>query len=144
MQPNNLKVKKESLVKPKKRVGRGGKRGTYSGRGLKGQKARAGHSIRPAERDLIKRIPKLRGYKNRRTTPNNFVLSLNEIESFKLDKINSNILKSRGLVKRTFGGKIKILGQGKISRPVTISPEVMISKSALVKIESAGGKQLTA
>src|SRR3989344_9392362 len=56
-------------VKPKlkkhaqKRVGRGGKRGTYSGRGIKGQKARAGHRIRPALRDIIKKIPKLRGYR---------------------------------------------------------------------------------
>lgn len=50
--------------KKEKRVGRGGKRGTYSGRGVKGQKSRAGHSIRPAERDLIQQIPKLRGYAN--------------------------------------------------------------------------------
>ncbi|RMD60235.1 ribosomal protein L15 family protein, partial [Candidatus Parcubacteria bacterium] len=51
--------------KKKKRVGRGGKRGTYSGRGMKGQKARAGRKIRPASRDLILRIPKRRGVKNK-------------------------------------------------------------------------------
>lgn len=50
----------------KKRIGRGGKRGTYSGRGQKGQKSRAGRKIRPAMRDLIQRIPKLRGAGNRR------------------------------------------------------------------------------
>jgi len=50
--------------KSKKRVGRGGKRGTYSGRGLKGQKSRAGRKIRPAIRDLMQRTPKLRGVKN--------------------------------------------------------------------------------
>lgn len=49
----------------KKRVGRGGKRGVTSGRGTKGQRARAGHRIRPAERDLIQRLPKLRGFKNK-------------------------------------------------------------------------------
>ncbi len=43
----------------KKRIGRGGKRGTYSGRGMKGQKARAGRKIRPAIRDLIQSLPKL-------------------------------------------------------------------------------------
>ena len=48
------------------RVGRGGKRGTTSGKGTKGQKARAGHRIRPAERDLIIRIPKLRGFAQRK------------------------------------------------------------------------------
>jgi large subunit ribosomal protein L15 len=43
------------------RVGRGGKRGTYSGRGIKGQKSRASNKPRPPIRDLIKRFPKLRG-----------------------------------------------------------------------------------
>ena len=50
--------------KSKKRIGRGGKRGTYSGRGMKGQKSRAGRKIRPAIRDLIQRTPKLRGAKD--------------------------------------------------------------------------------
>ena len=50
-------------LKRKKRIGRGGKRGTYSGRGIKGQKARAGRRLKPVIRDLIKRYPKLRGYK---------------------------------------------------------------------------------
>jgi len=47
----------------KRRVGRGGKRGTYSGRGGKGQTARAGAKVRPEIRDLIKKIPKIRGYR---------------------------------------------------------------------------------
>ncbi|HEY4495498.1 MAG TPA: uL15 family ribosomal protein, partial [Candidatus Paceibacterota bacterium] len=45
------------------RVGRGGKRGKTSGRGTKGQKARAGHRIRPEIRDAIKKLPKRRGYR---------------------------------------------------------------------------------
>ena len=49
--------------KQRKRVGRGGKRGTYAGRGLKGQRARAGRRLKPAIRELIKRYPKLRGYR---------------------------------------------------------------------------------
>lgn len=48
----------------KKRIGRGGKRGTYSGKGVKGQKSRAGKRIRPGTRDLIQQIPKLRGSRN--------------------------------------------------------------------------------
>ncbi len=47
--------------KKPKRVGRGGGRGKTSGRGTKGQKARAGHSIMPAIREQLKKIPKLRG-----------------------------------------------------------------------------------
>jgi large subunit ribosomal protein L15 len=48
----------------KKRIGRGGKRGTYSGKGVKGQKSRAGSRIRPGTRDLIQQLPKLRGSRN--------------------------------------------------------------------------------
>lgn len=51
-------------LKSKKRIGRGGKRGTYSGKGVKGQSARAGRKIRPGTRDLIQQIPKLRGARN--------------------------------------------------------------------------------
>ncbi|MBZ1348254.1 MAG: uL15 family ribosomal protein [Candidatus Nealsonbacteria bacterium] len=51
--------------KKRKRLGRGGKRGTYSGRGMKGQKSRAGARFEPIIRGLIKRYPKLRGYRNR-------------------------------------------------------------------------------
>jgi large subunit ribosomal protein L15 len=50
-------------IKKKKRIGRGGKRGTYSGKGIKGQKSRAGTRFEPIIRGLIKRYPKLRGYK---------------------------------------------------------------------------------
>jgi len=51
--------------KQSKRVGRGGKRGTTSGSGTKGQKSRSGHRIRPAIRDLMRRLPKLRGTNNK-------------------------------------------------------------------------------
>src|SRR3989338_6673813 len=72
-------------VKPKlkkhaqKRVGRGGKRGTYSGRGIKGQKARAGHRIRPALRDVIKKIPKLRGYRMKISPKNTVGINLGAV-----------------------------------------------------------------
>src|SRR4051812_5024703 len=59
MQLHNVK----RINKNKKRmtVARGGKRGKTAGRGTKGQKARSGHKIRPEIRDVIKRIPKMRG-----------------------------------------------------------------------------------
>ena len=63
MQLHNLPIQN----KQGKRVARGGKRGTTAGRGTKGQKSRSGHRIRPAQRDLLIRIPKLRGY---RISPN--------------------------------------------------------------------------
>ena len=59
-------IKPLNKRKSKRRVGRGGKRGTYCGRGMKGQRARAGAKIRPEIRDLIKKIPKIRGYRFKR------------------------------------------------------------------------------
>ncbi|MBI2065826.1 MAG: uL15 family ribosomal protein [Candidatus Zambryskibacteria bacterium] len=59
MQFHNLKSKTKR--KRAKQVGRGGTRGKTAGRGTKGQNARAGHKKRPEMRDIIKRVPKLRG-----------------------------------------------------------------------------------
>lgn len=59
MQFHNLIAKTKR--KYPKQVGRGGTRGKTSGRGTKGQNARAGHKKRPEMREVIKRIPKLRG-----------------------------------------------------------------------------------
>ena len=59
MQFHNLKAKTKRRYS--RQIGRGGTRGKTSGRGTKGQNARAGHKKRPEMRDIIKRIPKLRG-----------------------------------------------------------------------------------
>jgi|SRR3989338_3782879 len=59
MQFHNLKSKTKR--KHSRQVGRGGTRGKTAGRGTKGQNARAGHKKRPEMRDIIKRVPKLRG-----------------------------------------------------------------------------------
>jgi len=56
LQPNHIS-------ESRKRVGRGGKKGTYSGKGGKGQTARAGRKLAPIIRELIKRYPKLKGYR---------------------------------------------------------------------------------
>ncbi len=54
-------LKRKTKNKKSRQVGRGGKRGKTAGRGTKGQNARAGHKKRPELRNIIKRIPKLRG-----------------------------------------------------------------------------------
>ncbi len=54
-------LKRKNKNKKSKQVGRGGTRGKTSGRGTKGQNARAGRKKRPELRDFIKRVPKLRG-----------------------------------------------------------------------------------
>ncbi len=59
-------IKRVHPNKKSKLVARGGKRGKTAGKGGKGQTARAGHRVRPAMRDIIKKLPKLRGHgKNR-------------------------------------------------------------------------------
>mgnify|MGYP001601863745 FL=1 len=137
MQLHNLKttIKK----KLKKRIGRGGKRGTYSGRGQKGQKSRAGHVIRPAERDLIQRLPKLRGYKFKSLKIKPVVLNLGDLaEKIKGDVINMKTLLEAGLIRKS-DKEVKILGKGVIKRPIKIEG-LKVSKSAKNKIESAGGE----
>jgi large subunit ribosomal protein L15 len=54
-------LKRKTANKKARQVGRGGTRGKTSGRGTKGQNARAGRKKRPELRDFIKRVPKLRG-----------------------------------------------------------------------------------
>ncbi len=106
------------------RVGRGGKRGTTSGRGQKGQGAHAGRRVRPAERDLIRRLPKLRGrgiHAHKPLRP-------------KLPVINIKDLDALAVIPRG----VKILGSGTMKKAFIVQGTA-ISKSARAKIEKAGG-----
>lgn len=141
MQLHEIKIK----YKKAKRIGRGGKRGTTSGRGQKGQKSRAGRRIRPAVRDLIIRIPKQRGFKNKPVSEKPLILNLRDIQKIKsglapLDfKINPETLKKIGYLPENFRGKIKLLGKGKIDFPAVVSG-LMVSKGAAESIKKAGGQ----
>ncbi len=128
-----------------KRVGRGGKRGKTSGRGTKGQKARAGHKIRPEVRDLIKKIPKLRGrgihgLKPFREKPS--IVNLEHLErTFSPgESITPAILLTRGLIEVREGKtpKVKILGNGSLTKKLIVSG-CFVSGSARAAIEKAGG-----
>lgn len=139
------KLKRNSPNKKKRTVGRGGKHAKTSGRGTKGQNARAGHKKRPEIRDFIKRVPKLRGRgKNINTSIQaKFVAvgldSLNNV--FKSGDVVSpaSLLQSK-LINRNSGvmPKIKILSNGKIDKKLTVEG-ISISKSAKEAIEKAGG-----
>jgi large subunit ribosomal protein L15 len=136
-----------SRQKNKRRIGRGGKRGTTSGRGQKGQKSRSGHRIRPAARDLILRLPKRRGFRNKPKNPKPTVFNLADLSSaLKVSEntkapilLNRDFLIQAGLLKPNYAGNVKILGGGDIAVPVTVGG-LMVSKSAKEKIEKAGGK----
>lgn len=123
----------------KKRIGRGGKRGTYSGRGQKGQKARAGHRIRPAERDTLLKIPKLRGVKNPSRASRPFVINVGDLERyFKGDVISKESFLEKGLIRKMTDG-VKVLGGGAVKNPFVIEG-IKVSAQAKAKIEKAHGK----
>lgn len=127
----------------KKRVGRGGKKGTYSGKGGKGQTARSGRKLAPIIRELIKRYPKLKGYRRFVLQDNFVVINLDTLDkNFKDGEVVnvSNLIK-KGIIS-TIKGKspeVKILGQGTLSSKITIE-NCKVSAGAKKAIEKAGGK----
>ena len=128
--------------KGKKRVGRGGKRGTYSGKGLKGQKSRAGRKMEPIIRVLVKKYPKIRGYKlnSWRTSP--AIVNVGSLNDFKAGQmITPALLIEKKIIRRIKGKipKVKILGKGEITKSLTIK-NCQLSETAKEKIEKAGGK----
>ncbi len=134
-------IKKNTSFKKKKRVGRGGKNGTYCGLGQNGQKSRAGHKFQPIIRTWIKKYPKLRGY-DFNVVKKYSVVDVSALEkNFKEnDLINSKILVENRIVRRIDGKipVIKILGKGEIKKPLIIE-DCLVSKSAKEKIEKVGG-----
>lgn len=126
----------------KKRVGRGGKKGTYSGRGGKGQSARSGRKMVPIIRELIKRYPKLKGYRTFRVEDTAAIVNLGILEKKVKDGdiITPKTLVEKGLVRQVKSKipAIKILGTGKITKKLSFEG-VAFSKSAKVAIEKAGG-----
>ena len=132
-------IRQTSPRKNKKRIGRGGKRGTTSGRGQKGQKARAGHRIRPAERDILSKIPKLRGVKNKIRTPKMFVFNVGDLDkTFKNETVISKKTFLKHRVVKSSGIQLKILGDGDVKKAFKIIG-LRVSESAKKKILSAGG-----
>ena len=135
-------VKSKTKHKDKKRIGRGGKRGTYSGRGIKGQKARAGRKIRPQMRDVIKKLPKRRGYRFTSFSKKPAVLNLFLLDRYfsDNDKITPKLLFEKGLIKKVEGKTpaVKILGMGELGKKLTIIG-CQVSKPAKGKIEKSGG-----
>ena len=135
MQIHQLKPKHKT--KKKKRIGRGGKRGTYSGKGIKGQKSRAGRKMQPIVRELIKRYPKLRGYRFKGGDKN--IVSLN-IEDLDKKFNQGEVVSPRTLIERKLISKIKgrtprvkILGKGELKKKL-IFEDCEMSKTVKSKI----------
>jgi len=143
MQIHELKSKTER-IKPQK-IGRGGKRGKTSGRGTKGQKARSGHRMYPEIRDMIKKIPKLRGRGkniNKAFALTNASVTLFAIENnFNTgERVTPQSLFDKGLIKKNSGKfpPVKILAKGEITKKIIVK-SCLVSATVKSLIEKAGG-----
>ncbi len=138
-------LKRHTQRKTKQQVGRGSKRGKTSGRGQKGQTSRAGRKLRPEIREIIKKIPKLRGRgknSNKSFEIKPVILNLSALSSIESGTIlTPQKLVDLKLVKLLKGKvpKVKILANGEITNSLTFK-KFIISKAAQEKIEKAGGK----
>lgn len=127
-----------------KSVGRGGTRGKTCGRGNKGQNSRAGRKKRPEWRDIIKRLPKLRGRgknSNLSIYTKDTVLNIKDLSSFKAKEVVSpKTLLEKRLIRVTSGVTplVKILGTGEVSVALIVEG-CKVSSTAKAAIEKAGG-----
>jgi large subunit ribosomal protein L15 len=142
-------LKPASARRDRKRVGRGmgSGKGRYSGRGIKGQKARSGSAkMRPGfeggQNPVYMRLGKQRGPYSKDAMPigphRTKVQSVNVRDLERLDgDVTPEALKEAGLIRNT-RTDVKILGHGDLSKKLTVSAH-LFSKSAREKIEGAGG-----
>jgi large subunit ribosomal protein L15 len=137
--------------KDRKRVGRGlgSGKGRYSGRGIKGQKSRAGSHAMDArfeggQMPLFMRVPKLRGATSKDAMPigpfrtYSQPVNVGDLERFDAGAdVTPEALKARGLI-RTIRKDVKLLGNGELTKAVTVTVHAA-SATAREKIEAAGG-----
>ncbi len=129
--------------KRRKRVGRGNAsgHGTYAGRGMKGQQARAGSGPRPGfeggQTPLIRRLPRRRGFHNPFRvdyTP----VNLSDLARFSANsEVTPETLREAGVV-RSLRRPVKVLAGGELSAALTVRAH-RVSAAARAKIEAAGG-----
>ncbi len=133
-------------TKERKRVGRGNGsgKGTFSGRGCKGQGSRTGTGkFNPAfeggQTPLFRRLPKARGFTKWNQVEFNVVnlSDLAELAALKITKIDAVILAEHGYIRKN-GNPLKVLAKGTLETAVTITAN-KASKVALAAIEKAGG-----
>ena len=127
----------------RKRVGRGtgSGLGKTSGKGHKGQKARAGGGVRigfeGGQTPIYRRLPK-RGFNNKRFAKNYTEVTLTMLNKSTLTEVSSETLKKDKIIKKINDG-IVILGTGELDKKLTVKAN-KVTKSAQEKIIAAGGK----
>ena len=144
MQLHELTPKNKKVARKRRGQGNGTGNGTYGGRGMNGQNARAGGGVRPGfeggQTPLIQRMPKRRGFRSPDKIYNQVIKLAVLEETFKDGaKVDFAALVEAGLVTKK-GMGVKILNDGtELSKKLTIS-EVLISGTAKAAVEKAGGK----
>jgi large subunit ribosomal protein L15 len=139
-----------SLVKKRKRIGRGGSRGGTSGKGNKGQKARAGgnsigYGFEGGQMPLARRLPK-RGFNNKRFEVLYELVNLEDLERCfnDGDEITKELLIEKKLISPKKSAKglkailVKVLAEGSLSKKLVVHADAA-SKMAVEGIEKAGG-----
>jgi large subunit ribosomal protein L15 len=142
-------LKPASPRRDRKRIGRGqgSGKGRYSGRGLKGQKSRAGsHKMRAGfeggQMPIYMRLGKLRGATSKDAMPigphrtKSWSVNVRDLDRFD-GEVTPEALAAAGLIRNT-RFDVKILGQGELTKKLTVSAH-NFSKTAREKIEGAGG-----
>ena len=144
MDLGSLKPTKGSISETK-RIGRGNGsgQGRTAGKGHKGYQSRSGTKNRfhfeGGQTPLMRRLPK-RGFSNYGFRKEVQIVNLERIVSLNVKKIDVDILFKRGVIKKT-DIPVKILGNGDITSPLEITAD-MFSKTAVEKLEKAGGKAI--
>ncbi len=135
----------EGSVRDTKRIGRGNGsgQGRTAGKGHNGYQSRSGTKTRfhfeGGQTPLMRRLPK-RGFSNYGFRKEVQIVNLEQVASLELDTVDVDILKERGVIKKT-DIPVKILGNGELKNPIEITAD-MFSKSAIEKLEKAGGKAI--
>ncbi len=142
MQQHEVKSENNNR-KNRRRVGRGDGSGfgSYSGKGMKGQKSRSGGGVRPGfeggQLPLSKKLPMIRGFTNVFKTKY-AVLNVSSLSGFEANSdVTPETLQEKGVL-RNVKYPIKILGDGDVSVPLNVSAH-KFTTSARAKIEAAGG-----
>jgi large subunit ribosomal protein L15 len=139
---NLQQITRSTKNRSARQVGRGGKRGKTSGRGTKGQNARSGAKLRPALRDAIKKLPKLRGYSFNSYRSKAVAINLSQIEKAYSagETVNSATLVEKKLLEKAMSKTpiVKILATGELTKKLSFEG-LSLSEKAKSAIEKAGG-----
>lgn len=145
MQLHDILEKADAKEPKKRRVGRGNGngKGTYCGRGVKGQKARSGFGFREffsgGETPLIKRFPK-HGFNNSAFTTEYAVVNVEDLNRFDDgEEVDPDRMEEAGVVRPDAGQPVKVLGDGTLEHELAVEADAF-SDSARKKIEEAGGE----